>query len=143
MGRERGYDAEFVSKGNAMIERIETPEAPLPGGHYSQATKANGFVFVAGQLPFIPGTERRMAEGIQAQAEQCLRNVDAILRAAGSSRQRIVSVQLFIADVALWGQVNTVYEAFMGDARPARTVVPTRELHYDALIEINAIAVCD
>ncbi|WP_454689491.1 RidA family protein [Achromobacter aloeverae] len=126
-----------------MIERIQTPRAPLPAGHYSQAIKANGFIFVAGQLPFAPGPERRMPEGIEAQARQCLENLAAILEAAGSSVDRLTSVQLFIPDVALWGKVNAVYEAFMGEARPARTVVPTRDLHYGALIELNAVAVAD
>ncbi|WP_233237663.1 RidA family protein [Bordetella sp. LUAb4] len=126
-----------------MIERIETSRAPLPAGHYSQAIKANGFVFVSGQLPFAPGPDRQLPNGIEAQARQCLDNLAAILDASGSSVDQLVSVQLFIPDVALWGKVNAVYEAFMGTARPARTVVPTRDLHYGALIELNAVAVVD
>jgi 2-iminobutanoate/2-iminopropanoate deaminase len=125
-----------------MIEHIQTASAPLPAGHYSQAIKANGFVFVSGQLPFAPGGARAMPDGIAAQARQCLENLAAILEAAGTSLDRLTSVQIFIPDVSLWKEVNSVYEAFMGTARPARTVVPTGALHYGALIELNAVAVC-
>jgi 2-iminobutanoate/2-iminopropanoate deaminase len=131
-----------VQAERTMIEPIHTADAPLPAGHYSQAIKANGFVFVSGQLPIVPGEERRMPDTITAQARQCLENLRAILSAAGTTVDQLVSVQLFIPDVSLWGEVNAVYEAFMGDARPARTVVPTRDLHYGALIKLNAIAVC-
>ena len=123
------------------IESISTDLAPAPLGHYSQAIKSKGFVFVAGQLPIIPGTGTQMPEGIEAQARQTLNNLKNILIAAGSSVEQIVSVQLFIPDVALWPQVNRVYQEFMAAARPARSVIPTRDLHFGALIEINAIAV--
>ncbi len=125
-----------------MIERIETAGAPLPAGHYSQAIKANGFVFVSGQLPFPPGAQRILPDGMAAQARQCLENLRVILDAAGTTMANVVSVQIFIPDVSLWGEVNAVYEAVMGSARPARTVVPTTALHYGALIELNAVAVC-
>ncbi|WP_440588403.1 RidA family protein [Bordetella genomosp. 11] len=125
-----------------MIERIETAAAPLPAGHYSQAIKANGFVFVSGQLPFPPGSKRILPDGIAAQARQCLENLQAILDAAGTTLENLVSVQIFIPDVALWAEVNAVYESVMGAARPARTVVPTTALHYGALIEVNAVALC-
>jgi len=123
------------------MELIESAAAPIPLGHYSQAVKANGFVFVSGQLPLIPGGERRMPEGIEAQARQTLENMRQILLAAGSSVDRLVSVQIFIPDVAMWPPVNRIYEEFMGAHRPARSVIPTRDLHLGALIEINAIAV--
>ncbi|WP_086056812.1 RidA family protein [Bordetella genomosp. 9] len=125
-----------------MIERIQTADAPVPAGHYSQAIKANGFIFVSGQLPFAPGPHRVMPQGIAAQARQCLENLRAILQAAGTSVDSLTSVQIFISDVALWGEVNAVYESFMGQAQPARTVVPTNALHHGALIELNAVAVC-
>ncbi|CAM3587452.1 RidA family protein [Bordetella flabilis] len=125
-----------------MIEHIQTAAAPLPAGHYSQAIKANGFVYVSGQLPFAPGAQRVMPPGIAAQARQCLENLAAILAAAGTSLDQLASVQIFIPDVSLWPEVNSVYEAFMGKARPARTVVPTGALHHGALIELNAVAVC-
>lgn len=123
------------------MELIQTAAAPIPAGHCSQAVKANGFVFVSGQLPLVPGGERPMSENIDEQTRQTLENLRNILLAAGSSVDRLVSVQIFISDVALWPHVNRVYETFMGAHRPARAVIPTRELHLGAMIEISAVAV--
>ena len=123
------------------MELIETAAAPIPLGHYSQAVKANGFVFLSGQLPLVPGGDEPMAETIEEQTRQTLENLRQILLAAGSSVDRLVSVQIFIPDVELWPPVNRIYEKFMGNHRPARSVVPTRDLHLGAMIEINAIAV--
>lgn len=121
---------------------IETAAAPLPAGHYSQAVVSNGLVFVAGLLPIVPGTgtERRIPEGIAAQAEQALANLDAVLRAAGSGLDRLVSVQIFIPGIESWSAVNDVYSRALGAHRPARTVIPCGPLHYGALIELNAVA---
>jgi 2-iminobutanoate/2-iminopropanoate deaminase len=120
---------------------IETSEAPLPGGHYSQAIVANGLVFVAGILPIAPGGgERRIPDGIEAQARQVLANLRAILSASGSDMNKLVSVQIFVPSVDLWGTVNAIYTEALGAHRPARTVVPCGPLHYGALIELNAVA---
>lgn len=123
------------------MQFIETKDAPLPAGHYSQAVVANGLVFVAGILPIIPNTDRRIPEGIAAQAQQVLDNLRAILGAAGSGLDRLVSVQLFIPSIDLWSDVNEVYRNAMGTHKPARTVIPCGPLHYGALIELNAVAV--
>lgn len=123
------------------MQFIETKDAPLPAGHYSQAVVANGLVFVAGILPIIPNTDRRIPEGIAAQAQQVLDNLRAILGAAGSGLDRLVSVQLFIPSIDLWSDVNEVYRNAIGTHKPARTVIPCGPLHYGALIELNAVAV--
>ncbi len=123
-----------------MMQFIETGEAPLPAGHYSQAVVANGFVFVAGILPIIPHSDRQFPDGIVAQAEQALANLSAILHAAGSGVNRLVSVQIFIPEISAWGAINGVYSAALGGHKPARTVIPCGPLHYGALIEINATA---
>ncbi|RJG11671.1 RidA family protein [Massilia cavernae] len=115
------------------------PHAPAPAGHYSQATLAAGLVFVSGQLPLRPPS-MEIPEGIEAQLIQAMKNVEHILLAAGSSLAKLVSVQLFIADVSLWPEVNRVYAQIMRSSKPARTIVPVGALHYGALIEINAIA---
>jgi enamine deaminase RidA (YjgF/YER057c/UK114 family) len=81
-----------------------------------------------------------MPAGIREQARQALENVRRIVEAAGSSIDRILCVNIFVADVESWPSVNEVYEDFMGAHRPARTVVPTGDLHLGALIEINAMA---
>ena len=77
---------------------------------------------------------------IEEQTEQVLANLDAILRAAGSGRDHVLKVTVYVSDIALWGRVNAVYARFFGEHRPARTVVPTRELHYGFQVEIDAIA---
>ncbi len=119
---------------------IHTPTAPAPAGHYSQAIVHGGLVFVAGQLPIDPERPKQAVGSIEEQTEQALRNVGAILQAAGSGLDRVVQMTIYISDISLWGRVNAVYTRVMGDHRPARAVVPTRDLHYGYQIEIQAIA---
>jgi reactive intermediate/imine deaminase len=128
---------------NLLIEPVVTPNAPLPRGHYVQATRANGFVFVSGQLPLMNDNGNVvLAEGLDAQVRQALSNVREVLRAAGSDMQRLVSVQVYVSDIESWPRVNGIYREFVGDPAPARTVVPCGQLHYGAHVEISAIALC-
>jgi 2-iminobutanoate/2-iminopropanoate deaminase len=122
------------------IQRINTEDAPSPGGHYSQAVVHNGLVFVSGQLSIDPHTGEKKLGTIEEQTEQALKNVAAIVKAANSDLNRILKMTVYVADMKLWGAVNTVYARFMGEHRPARAVVPTGELHHGFLIEIEAIA---
>jgi len=126
------------------MEMIHTQKATPPAGHYSQAVRANGFVFVSGQLGFLPpaapGERPALAGGAAAQAREALRSVQAILEAAGSSLAAVASVTVYIPDVGLWDEVNQAYEQCFGDHRPARAIVPTRELHYGALVEVSVVA---
>lgn len=122
------------------ITVIQTPNAPAPAGHYSQAVVHHGLVFVAGQLAIDPLTGDRKLGSIEEQTEQALANVAAILQAADSGLDRVLSMTVYVSDIALWGAVNAVYARIMGDHRPARAVVPTRELHHGFLVEIQAIA---
>jgi 2-iminobutanoate/2-iminopropanoate deaminase len=124
-----------------MIERIETANAPLPAGHYSQATIWNDLIFVAGQLPIRPGTHEKLTGSIDEQTQQVLENLQAILVAAGSDLAHVLKTTVYISDISLWPQVNAVYASFFGEHKPARAVVPTRELHYGFLVEIEAVAV--
>jgi 2-iminobutanoate/2-iminopropanoate deaminase len=121
------------------IKYISTSAAPQPAGHYSQAVVYNNLVFVAGQLAITPSGEHRVGS-IEEQTEQALANVAAILRAAGSDLSRVLKMTVYVSDIGLWSQVNAVYARLMGDHRPARAVVPTKELHYDFQIEIEAVA---
>ena len=125
------------------IKRINTPNAPQPGGHYSQATVYNGLVFVAGQLSMDPKTGQHMLGSIQEQTEQALSNVHAILKAAGSDWDRVLKMNISIADINLWGAVNQVYSRVLGENRPARAIIPCGPLHYGFLIEIEAVAATD
>lgn len=122
------------------IKRINTPNAPKPAGHYSQATVYNGLVFVAGQLSIDPATGAHKIGTIEEQTEQALTNVHAILKAAGSDWDRVLKVNISVANINLWEAVNKVYSRVLGENCPARAVIPTGPLHHGFLIEIEAIA---
>ena len=122
------------------ITTVSTANAPMPAGHYSQAVVYNGLIFVAGQLAIDPETGARLTGSIEEQTEQCLKNIGQILKAAGSDLTRVLKMTLYISDIELWSAVNEVYARVMGDHRPARAVVPVKELHYGFKIEIEAVA---
>jgi len=119
---------------------IETSRAPHPAGHYSQAVVHGGLVFVAGQLPHDVSLPDRPAGEVEEQTERALRNVEAILEAAGSGLERLLSVTVYVTDISLWPRVNAAYARVLGAHRPARAVVPVKELHYGYLVEIQAVA---
>lgn len=125
------------------MKSILTPNAPAPAGHYSQAIVHNGIVYLSGQLPIDPRTGSKTVGSIESQTEQVIQNVDEILKAAGSGLDQILKVTIYISDVSLWGAVNTVYSRLLGPHRPARVVVPTKDLHYGFQIEMEAIAVAE
>ena len=122
------------------MNAISTPNAPQPAGHYAQAIVHDGLVYVSGQLAIDPATGEKRLGAIEEQTEQALRNVAAILEAAGSDLAHVLKTTVYIADISLWPRVNAVYAAVFGAHRPARAVVPTKELHYGFLVEIEAIA---
>jgi len=119
---------------------VETERAPRPGGHYSQAVVHQGTVYVAGQLPVNPADPKAPPGDAATQARQALENVRHILEAAGSGLDLTLQMTVYVSDIAHWGEVNRVYAEVMGGHRPARAVVPTRDLHYGYLVEIQAIA---
>ena len=112
---------------------------PKAGGHYSTCIEHNGILYISGQLPFPPGT-REIGNGIEAQTRQILENIDLILTEAGSKKEKLLNVRIYVSDISLWSTVNEVYSQFMQEARPTRCVVPTKDLHYGCLIEIEATA---
>lgn len=123
------------------MKSIRTANAPTPAGHYSQAIVHAGLVYVAGQLPIRPGGARGGAVGsIEEQTEQTLRNVAAILEAAGSALDHVLQMTIYVSDMSLWSDVNAAYARVMGEHRPARAVVPVKDLHHGYQIEIQAIA---
>lgn len=119
---------------------IQPPDLPRPKGHYSPGFAAQGFVFVSGQLPMDPATGEVVPGGLTAQTEQALRNVEQVLQAAGSGLDKVVQMTIYLVGVEGWGELNAAYARVMGDHRPARAVVPVPELHYGALLEVQAIA---
>jgi 2-iminobutanoate/2-iminopropanoate deaminase len=123
-----------------MIIPVSTPNAPTPAGHYSQALVHNGVVYVAGQLSIDPATGQKKLGDMEEQAEQTLKNLAAILEAAGSGLGHVLKLTVYISDMAQWAKVNAVCARHFGAHKPARSVVPTKELHHGFLIEIDAIA---
>jgi 2-iminobutanoate/2-iminopropanoate deaminase len=122
------------------MRSVETPHAPKPGGHYSQAIVHGDTVYVAGQLPIDPENPKAPPGDAAHQARQALMNIARILEAAGSGLDRVLQMTIYVSDVSHWGEVNRVYTEVMGEHRPARAVVPVGELHYGYLVEIQAIA---
>ena len=122
------------------MKEISTPNAPKPSGHYSQAIVHNNIVYVSGQLPIEPKTGEKRIGQIEEQTEQALNNLSEILKAAGSNLNQVIKTTIYISDIDLWERANAVYSTFFGEHRPARAVVPTKNLHFGFQIEIEAIA---
>jgi 2-iminobutanoate/2-iminopropanoate deaminase len=118
---------------------ISTDKAPAAIGPYSQAVVANGTVYVSGQLPIDPASGT-MPGTLEAQVEQSMKNVMAVVEAAGGSAENIVKCGLFIKDMSAFGRINEVYKTFFADNPPARFVIEVSELPKGALVEIDAIA---
>jgi 2-iminobutanoate/2-iminopropanoate deaminase len=110
-----------------------------PKGHYAPAVVHNGLVYVSGQLPLDEKGEAQLGP-IAAQTALCMKNVESILEACGSSLRHIIKVNVFIADIANWGVFNETFASIMGDHRPARIVVPCNVLNRGCGIEIDCIA---
>ena len=122
------------------MKEVTTPDTPKPAGHYAQGIVHNGLVYVSGQLSVDPLSGEKRAGSIEEQTKQALRNLAAVLEAAGSGIERVLKTTVYVSDIALWDRVNVVYGRFFGEHRPARAVVPTRDLHYGFQVEIEAIA---
>jgi 2-iminobutanoate/2-iminopropanoate deaminase len=119
---------------------ISTPNAPIPPGHYSQAIVNDGIIYISGQLPVDPKKKEKLVGTVEEQTEQVLANIDAILIAANSSKDNVLKVTVYISDMSLWNRVNKVYADYFKNHKPARAIVPTKELHYGYQIEIETIA---
>jgi 2-iminobutanoate/2-iminopropanoate deaminase len=122
------------------IVRTEAAPAPFQGAPYSQAIKANGFVFVSGQLSLRPGDKELTAGEIGAQTEQVIANLRAILEEAGSSLENLVKTTVFLQNLDDFAGMNEVYAKHVGDRPPARSTVEVAKLPSGALVEIEAIA---
>jgi 2-iminobutanoate/2-iminopropanoate deaminase len=123
-----------------MKKEVKTERAPKAIGPYSQAIIANGFVFVSGQIPIDPVTGELNTGSIEDQARQVLRNVAAVLEAAGSSMDDVVKAGVFLADMNDFARMNAVYAEFFKAPFPARAAVQAARLPKDVRIEIEVIA---
>ncbi|MCR8956471.1 RidA family protein [Variovorax sp. S2] len=124
----------------STAQHIAPEGLAAPGGHYSHATVANGFVFVSGQLPIAPGGTKLAEASFEEQTRQVLDNLKAALVAAGSSIDRLVQVRVYLDAIENWPAFNTLYAEWAGDARPARAIVPTGPLHFGFKVEMEAVA---
>ena len=122
------------------VKKITLPNTPEPKGHYSSAVVHNGLIFVSGQLPRDAVSGSVETGAIEAQTELALRNVEAILLAAGSDLNHVLQMTIYISDIELWSRVNAVYARIFGEHKPARAIVPVKDLHFGTQIEIQAIA---
>jgi 2-iminobutanoate/2-iminopropanoate deaminase len=127
-------------KGN-MRDVISTPDAPKAIGPYSQAIRANGFVFVSGQVALDASTQQIIAGDVAAQTDRVLKNLSAILKAAGCELKNVVRSTVFLKDMNDFAAMNAVYGQYFGAAPPARSTVEVARLPRDVRVEIDVIAV--
>jgi 2-iminobutanoate/2-iminopropanoate deaminase len=123
-----------------MREVVSTKDAPQAIGPYSQAVKANGFVFVSGQVAFDPATQQIIEGDITAQTDRVLQNLSAILQAAGSGMNKVVRCGVFLKSMNDFVAMNQVYGKYFSSPYPARTTVEASRLPKDVLVEIDVIA---
>ena len=123
-----------------MRTPVKTDRAPGAIGPYSQAIKAGGFVFASGQIPIDPETGAFVPGGVAEQTEQVLKNLSAVLEAAGSSLSQVVKTTVFLADMSEFSAMNEVYGKFFTSAPPARATVAAAGLPRDARVEIEVVA---
>lgn len=123
-----------------MKQIVKTGLAPQAIGPYSQAIKAGGFVFASGQIPIDPETGEFVPGGIAEQTRQVMKNLAAVLDAAGSDLQLVVKTTVYLADMAEFTAMNEIYGRFFTDEPPARATVQAARLPRDARVEIEAVA---
>lgn len=122
------------------MQRIQTDEAPKAVGPYAQAMDCGDTVYCSGQLGLNPHTMELVQGGVKAQALQALANMDAVLRAAGLTREQVAKTTIFLTDMADFPVVNTVYAEFMGEHRPARSTIQVAGLPLGGLVEVECVA---
>jgi len=123
-----------------MREIVSTKDAPQAIGPYSQAIKANGFIFTSGQIAIDPATQQVVAGDVAAQTERVLRNLSEILEAAGSGLGKVVKSTVFLKSMDDFAAMNAVYGEYFSSAPPSRSTVEVARLPRDVLVEIDVIA---
>ncbi len=122
------------------IVNVNTYDAPLPGGHYSQGIVAGNIIFVSGQLPVKPLTGDKVTGDVSEQTLQALTNVLSVVKAAGGDMNTIARTTIYTTDVRYWEEINRVYADFFGPLQPARSIITVAGLHHGFLVEIEAVA---
>ena len=113
---------------------------PEPKGHYSPAIEYNGLVYVSGQFPIDHTTGKVETGAIEAQTELALQNVESTLKAANSDLNHVLQFTIYVSEMDDWSAVNEAYKRILGEHKPARAIVPVKDLHFGTKIEIQAIA---
>lgn len=122
---------------------VKTRHSDKNPGHYSPGVIHKGILYVSGQLSINPETGRIPEGGIAEQTRQALENMKEVLDSAGTTKDNVIKVSIYIADVEFWPEVNKVYSEFFESHKPARIVVPVKKLNYGCLVEIEALAAVD
>lgn len=123
------------------MQLISTPHAAGNKGHYSPAVIHGGLVYVSGQLPInYEAGDTLPSGGIEEQTRQVLKNIASLLERCGTRKEQVLKTTVYISDIAYWSIVNEIYAEFFGKHKPSRTIVPANALHFNALIEVDAIA---
>lgn len=122
------------------MKKIETKYSVKDGGHYTPAIEINGFIFISGQLSINP-ENGLLPETVKGHAEQALKNLDEVLKASNLKKENIVQCRIYIPNVKYWPILNEAYAEYFKNHKPARVVVPSRDLYGGSLVEIEAIAV--
>lgn len=123
-----------------MIERVTAPGGPKPQGPYSHAVKAGGFIYVSGQASLDPATNQFVVGTVADETRRTIKNIQAILKAAGASLQDVVKCSVFLSDIRDFAEMNTVYDEFFGAAKPARTTVQATLPGKGIKVEIDCVA---
>jgi 2-iminobutanoate/2-iminopropanoate deaminase len=118
---------------------IKSEKIPVPKGHYSPAIEHNGILYISGQVPLDPVTNSAPAS-FREQVLLVLSKIEMLIIESGSSKNKVLSMRIYLSDIELWGEFNEIYAGFFGDHKPARCVVPVGKLHYGCLIEAEATA---
>jgi 2-iminobutanoate/2-iminopropanoate deaminase len=123
-----------------MRQAVSTPTAPAAIGPYSQAIRAGDLLFLSGQIPLDPATGNLVEGGVEAQTVQVFKNIEAILKAGGTSFDRVVSATVYLADMNEFAKVNEIYATYFSSPAPARATVQVARLPKDCKVEIQVIA---
>lgn len=123
-----------------QIEYVSTPDAPQAIGPYSQGIRTHGFVYTSGQIPLDPATGNLVEGGFEEQVHRVFKNMEAILRAAGSDFSRVIKATVYVTDLKNFQTLNSIYASYFGDHKPARTTVEVPALPKGAQLEIDLIA---
>jgi 2-iminobutanoate/2-iminopropanoate deaminase len=123
-----------------QIEYVSTPDAPQAIGPYSQGVKAHGFVYTSGQIALDPATGNLVNGSFEEQVHRVLKNLEAILKAAGSDFSRVLKATVYVTNLNNFSMLNTIYASYFGEHKPARTTVEVPALPKGAAVEIDLIA---